>query len=106
MKMQFIAAVLTIGIPVVSFAADATSLQEKLKVCATCHGETGAKPIDDNPKLAGQHYDYLLRALTDYKSGVRRNPVMAGMVGNLTKQDLADLAAYFARQPSVLQTKY
>ena len=103
-KILLIAALVMINAQVC--AADAAAGKEKSKVCAACHGETGASPIQDNPKLAGQHYDYLLRALNDYKSGARKNPIMSGMVANLTKQDVADLAAYYASQPSVLQTKY
>ena len=79
--------------------------KEKSKVCAACHGETGATPIADNPKLAGQYYEYLLRALSDYKAGVRKNPVMSGMVAALKKEDMADLAAYFSSQQA-LSTKY
>ena len=101
---------LTVGIAAMALgafahAADPAAGREKAKVCAACHGETGASPIADNPKLAGQYYDYLLRALTDYKSGARRNPVMSGMVASLKKEDLADLAAYFASQQA-LATKY
>ena len=89
----------------VAHAADPAAGREKSKVCAACHGETGAIPIADNPKLAGQYYDYLLRALTDYKSGARKNPVMSGMVASLKKEDLADLAAYYSSQQA-LATKY
>ena len=103
-KILFIAAAFAVSAQ--GFAADPAAVKEKSKVCAACHGETGAIPIQDNPKLAGQHYDYLLRALNDYKSGARKNPIMSGMVANLTKQDLADLAEYYASQPATLQTKY
>ena len=79
--------------------------KEKAKVCAACHGETGATPIADNPKLAGQYYEYLFRALSDYKTGVRKNPVMSGMVAALKREDMADLAAYFSSQQA-LSVKY
>ena len=77
-KILFIAALLAFG--ATAQAADPAAGKDKSKVCAACHGETGATPIADNPKLAGQYYDYLLRALSDYKSGARKNPVMSGMV--------------------------
>jgi cytochrome c553 len=48
--------------------------------------------------LAGQHEQYLKEALQEYKEGERANPIMAGMVANLSEQDMADLAAYFASQ--------
>ncbi len=102
-NILIIAAVLAFG--ATAHAADPAAGKEKSKVCAACHGETGATPIADNPKLAGQYYDYLLRALNDYKSGVRKNPVMSGMVASLKKDDMADLAAYFSRQQGLV-TKY
>src|SRR5687767_11736418 len=97
-KILFIAVALTVGAQ--ALAADPVAGKEKSKVCAACHGETGAKPIQDNPRLAGQHYDYLVQTLNDYKSGARKNPIMSGMVANLTKRDILDLAAYYARQPA------
>jgi cytochrome c553 len=73
------------------------------QVCAACHGADGAKTIaPDQPILAGQHADYLVRALTDYKSGKRNNPIMKGFASTLSKQDIEDLAAWFASQPSPL----
>jgi cytochrome c553 len=87
-------------------AANPAAGKEKSKVCAACHGETGATPIQDNPKLAGQYYDYLVRTLNEYKSGQRKNPIMPGMVANLTKEDIADLAAYFSSQPAAVNTRH
>jgi len=73
------------------------------QVCAACHGPDGNKPSDPTqPILAGQHYDYLVRALTDYKIGRRNNPIMKGFAGQLSKHDIEDLAAWFASQKSSL----
>ena len=73
------------------------------KVCAACHGADGAKPVaPENPILAGQYADYLARALTDYKSGKRANPVMKAFADPLKKKDIEDLAAWFAGQKSNL----
>jgi cytochrome c553 len=70
------------------------------QVCVACHGADGNKPsAADQPILAGQHYDYLVRALTDYKIGRRSNPIMKGFAGQLSKQDIEDLAAWFSSQP-------
>ena len=52
----------------------------------------------DQPVLAGQYYDYLVRALGDYKNGRRNNPIMKGFAGQLSKQDIEDVAAWFASQ--------
>jgi cytochrome c553 len=86
-------------------AADARAGKEKAKICASCHGETGTSQAPDFPKLAGQYQDYLVRALSDYKSGARKNPIMAGQVANLKREDIADLAAYYASQQGLV-TKY
>jgi cytochrome c553 len=84
-------------------AGDAESGKQKSQACAACHGADGNKPMaPDFPRIAGQYQDYLYRALLDYKSGARKNPVMAGQVTNLSAQDLADLAAYFSSQKGPL----
>ena len=73
------------------------------QVCAACHGPDGAKPsAPDQPLLAGQYFDYLVKALSDYKSGKRNDPIMKGFAAGLTKQDIEDLAAWFSMQKSAL----
>ena len=85
-------------------AGNAASGKEKAaQVCAACHGPEGNKPSDPTqPILAGQHYDYLVRALSDYKNGRRGNPIMKGFASQLSKKDIEDLAAWFSRQKSSL----
>jgi cytochrome c553 len=68
------------------------------QVCAACHGVDGNSPLSLNPSLAGQHPEYLLKQLTEFKSGARSNPVMAGMVANLSPDDMRNLAAYYSSQ--------
>jgi cytochrome c553 len=68
------------------------------QVCAACHGVDGNSPLSANPSLAGQHPEYLLKQLTEFKSGARSNPVMTGMVANLSPEDMRNLAAYFSSQ--------
>ena len=71
--------------------------------CQTCHGLDGSKPVaPENPILAGQYEDYIVRALLDYKSGKRVNPVMKSVVDPLKRKDIDDLAAWFSRQKSNL----
>ena len=73
------------------------------QVCAACHGADGAKPAaPDQPILAGQYYDYLVKALSDYKSGKRANPIMKAFADPLSKKEIEDLAAWFASQKSNL----
>ena len=71
--------------------------------CAACHGPDGNKPsAPDQPVLAGQYPDYLVQALSDYKSGRRNNPIMKGFAAQLSKQDMEDLAAWFSSRPTSL----
>jgi cytochrome c553 len=71
--------------------------------CASCHGLDGATPVAaENPILAGQHYDYIVRALMDYKSGKRSNGVMKVVVDQMKRQDMEDAAAWFSSQKSKL----
>jgi len=72
--------------------------QEKSAVCAGCHGADGNSTIGANPRLAGQYESYLYRALTQYKSGGRKDLLMANMVADLSNQDMKDLAAWFSSQ--------
>jgi len=85
---------------VVEARGDAATGQKKAaQVCAACHGPDGNKPsAPDQPILAGQYYDYLVRALGDYKNGRRNNAIMKGFAGQLSKQDIEDLAAWFSSQ--------
>jgi cytochrome c553 len=73
------------------------------ETCLACHGTNGVGITPDYPTIAGQHRDYLERALHDYQKGGRKNPIMAGMAATLTKTDIEELAAYYARQMPALQ---
>jgi len=77
----------------------------KSQVCVACHGPGGRSATGNFPTLAGQSEDYLVAALSQYKSGKRQNPIMAPQTANLSQQDMADLAAYFASQKG-LKLKY
>ncbi|HKP65019.1 MAG TPA: cytochrome c [Casimicrobiaceae bacterium] len=91
----------------VALAADMAAGQAKAKeVCQACHGLDGNSATPDYPKLAGQYPDYLAKALRDYKSGARKNPIMAGMASALTTNDIDNLSAYYASQPAALSRKY
>ena len=97
-------AFLTVGASVAYAAGNAESGKSKAaQVCAACHGPDGNKPsAPDQPVLAGQYPDYLVKALSDYKSGKRQNPIMKGFASTLSKQDMEDLAAWFSSQKSAL----
>ena len=72
--------------------------------CAACHGADGNSPTTAFPIIAGQYEDYLIRAMEDYSTGKRKNPIMTGFAAPLNDQDRADLAAYYASQESGLYT--
>jgi len=82
-------------------AANGKAISEK--ICVACHGVDGAKPVaPENPILAGQYADYLAKALSDYKTGKRANPVMKAFADQLKQKDIEDLAAWFSSQKSSL----
>lgn len=83
-------------------AGDSTAGKEKSALCASCHGTDGNSTDPQFPRLAGQHANYLERALMDYRSGARKNPIMAGFAGGLSDTDIANLAAYFSSQTGVV----
>lgn len=75
------------------------------QTCVACHGADGAKPVaPDYPMLAGQPADYIVQALKDYKSGKRKNPIMAGIISGVDEQDFQALAEFFSRQLAVCYT--
>lgn len=76
------------------------------EVCESCHGAGGNSTSQDFPKLSGQYPDYLAKALRDYKSGDRKNAIMAGFAKPLSKQDIDNLAAYYAAQPAAVSSTH
>ena len=84
----------------------AAGKEKATALCAACHGADGVTVIDPSyPKLAGQYPDYLARALQDYQSGARKNAIMMGFAATLTKEDIANVSAYYASLPSPLKVK-
>ena len=80
-------------------------VKEKAATCAACHGADGNSDTpaqSQYPRLAGQYHDYLARALHEYKSGERKNPIMAGMAAPLSDAEIDALARYFASMPGKL----
>jgi cytochrome c553 len=107
MKVAFtVLTALVLGLCSLSATAKGRAEAGKAKaaqVCAACHGPDGNKPTGpDFPIIAGQHSDYIKKALVDYKSGKRNNAIMKGFATTLSNQDMDDLAAWFASQPSNL----
>lgn len=68
--------------------------KEKATVCLGCHGSSG-EGNGEFPRLAGQHPDYLVKQLSDYKNGSRKNNAMQAIAGNLSEEEIKALAAFF-----------
>lgn len=68
--------------------------------CMACHGPAGQSQYEDWPSLAGQKQSYLLQQLQDFKSGARKDPMMAPIITQLSDDDMKKLAAHFSAQPA------
>lgn len=80
----------------VAVAGDAAAGKAKSATCAGCHGAAGISAAPNFPNLAGQKEAYLVKQLKDFKSGARKDPMMAGMAAPLSDADIANLAAYYS----------
>jgi len=74
-------------------------LAELVPMCLACHGENGVPNYAESPVIDGQHEGYLYIQLRDYKNGARKHEVMNEIVKDLSRQDLRELAAFFAKRP-------
>ena len=80
--------------------ADPAKGQVTAQVCSACHAIDGSRGVSANPILQGQHADYLVKQLTEFKSGKRDNAVMKGMATPLSDEDMKNVAAFYAsKQP-------
>ena len=77
-------------------AADVAAGRRKAVQCQTCHGLDGLSKLPEAPHLAGQPERYLVKSLEEYRTGARKDDMMTLVVKNLSDQDIADLAAYYA----------
>lgn len=84
--------------------AETAPKPEAVAVCASCHGENGVSASPIFPNLAGQHRDYLVHALQQYKSGERKNAIMGAQAANLSPADIKALALWFSSQKAVVYT--
>ncbi|MEK1905306.1 MAG: c-type cytochrome [Pseudomonas sp.] len=103
MNKLLVSLLLTLGVSAAAHAADAIvgdakAGQAKTAVCGACHGADGNSAAPNFPKLAGQGERYLIKQIHDIKGGKRQVLEMTGILDNLSEQDIADIAAYFASQ--------
>ena len=78
---------------------------EAAQVCVACHGPDGVGITAMYPTLAGQHADYLTRALHEYKKGGRKNPIMKTFAEQLNDEQIGQLAQYYSQQLPALKTE-
>lgn len=98
--MPFVrAAVLLIAILATLPAALAEGIEQKAALCSACHGQQGVPINTSIPVIWGQNEGYLYLQLRDFKLGNRKQPIMGAVAAGLEKQDMRDLAAYFAAKP-------
>jgi len=82
-------------------AANGKKLAE---ACMACHNDDSSEGAS-NPRLAGQHANYLEKAMQDYQSGARKNALMQSMVQDFSEDDIRDIAAYFVSQKGLTAVK-
>jgi cytochrome c553 len=84
----------------------AETVEEKAATCEACHGEDGHPLAPEIPVIFGQQEGYLYLQLRDFKTGARKNDVMNGIAGELSKDEMKALAANFAARtwPRLEQT--
>ena len=93
------------GKPLVPTGKAPGSVPQAATLCVSCHGQDGVAIAPMYPSLAGQHPDYLVRALDEYRKGGRKNPVMKGFAASLKDQDIAVIAQYFSGLAPSLSTE-
>ena len=86
----------TLGADTVAAGGDSGTSFEAAQTCVACHGQNGISLSPAWPTLAGQHEDYLVHALNQYRDGSRKDVVMASLAAGLSDETVALLAAYFA----------
>jgi len=89
---------LAVLVPGFSSGQDVAAGAKKAELCAACHGPNGNSVVPQFPILAKQTARYLYLQLRDYKEGRRTDPNMDSIVQPLTREDMLDLAAFFAAQ--------
>lgn len=95
----------TLGAETVAAGGTEGASFDKAAACAACHGANGISVNAAWPTLAGQHEDYLLHALKQYRDGTRGDPVMMAQAALIAEEDLPKLAYYYSRLDGLETTK-
>jgi cytochrome c553 len=102
--MEDIASYFATGVVKAGGTPVGTAPDKVAQLCSACHGKDGVGITGAYPTLSGQHGDYLQRALEEYQRGDRKNDVMPNFMRGLTQDDMAAIAAYYAKQSPPLRT--
>lgn len=101
--LRSVVLVLALGyVAAATAAGDPAAGAQKNRMCQGCHGIPTwryAYPPYSVPRLGGQHAQYIVNALQEYKSKARSNPTMQAIAAGLSDQDMQDLAAYYSAPP-------
>ncbi len=94
-RSQFL--LLISGVSAALFVQAAPS-EQRLALCASCHGPAGISQVAENPHLAGLQPRYFIQQLKDFKSGKRASPIMAPIMATIEESEFEALATYFREQ--------
>jgi cytochrome c553 len=94
-----VVAALAAALAALPSSAGAQTVEQKVQLCAACHGEIGAAQQKTTPIIWGQQLGYLYVQLRDYKSGARKNDQMSTVAATLERDDMMALAQYFSPKP-------
>jgi len=102
MKFKYLIAAfsLFLGVNATAVAGDAAAGEGKSAMCAACHMADGNSVVPTFAKLAGQHEQYIVKQLADFKAMKRKDDTMFGMSAALSDEDMADIGAFFASKKS------
>lgn len=98
-------AVFFAGKPLTSAGKPQGTVPKAAMLCTSCHGQDGVAVTPMYPSLAGQHEDYLVRAIEEYQKGGRKNPIMKSLAAPLKPAEIAEIAAYFSALTPALKTE-
>ena len=76
--------------------ADPAKGQATAATCLACHTADGSRGVPANPILQGQHPEYIVKQLTEFKAQKRKSPVMMGMASSLSEEDMKNVAAFYS----------
>jgi len=93
------------GKPLTPTSKPQGAVPQAAQLCTSCHGQDGVGITPQYPTLAGQHPDYIVRALQEYKKGGRKNPIMSAMAAQVKDEDMEVIADYFGRLKPSLATE-